>query len=216
MQDGGSLLSPYLACRQADGVVPLGERKIRENRSYDIEKPKEVIVPSVYDGPESNDTTDNYDIHYNFDTAMLLTDQAKESNYPIRFGEEDSANTENQDSREFVIHAHGYHGDFEVYKYGLDIDRLQAEIKAPTGTYRYGGWDITQEAHDPLKDYYETNNRGEEGVEEIGRRIAVMTPAVTTVLTWMWRITGTARIRPTVAPMRDLEETFLLRFYSRG
>lgn len=140
-----------------------------ENRSFDIEKPKEVIVPSVYDGPESNDTTDNYDTHYNFDAAMLLTDQAKDSNYLIRFGEENSANTENQDDRELVIRAHGYHGDFEVYKYGLDIDRLQAEIAAPTGTYHYGGWDITQEAHDPLKDYYETDHRGEEGVEQIGK-----------------------------------------------
>lgn len=56
---------------------------------------------------------------------------------------------------------------FEVYKYGLDIDRLQASITAPNGDYSYGGWDITQEEHDPLKDYYENDHRGEEGVEEI-------------------------------------------------
>ena len=138
-----------------------------ENRSFDIEKPKEVIVPSVYDGPESNNTTDNYETHYNFDAGMLLTDQAKQENYLIRFGEENSANTGNQDDREFVIRAHGHHGDFEVYKYGLDIDRLQASIAAPNGDYRCGGWVITQEVHDPLKDYYENDHRGEAGVEEI-------------------------------------------------
>ena len=138
-----------------------------KNRSFDIEKPKEVIVPSVYDGPESNNTTDNYHAHYNFNADQLLTDQAKQENYLIRFGEENSANTSNQDDREFVIRAHGYHGDFEVYKYGLDIDRLQASITAPNGDYSYGGWDIAQEEHDPLKDYYENDHRGEEGVEEI-------------------------------------------------
>ena len=138
-----------------------------ENRSFDIEKPKEIIVPAVYDGPESNNTTDNYNTHYNFDAGQLLTGQAKQENYLIRFGEENSANTSNQDDREFVIRAHGYHGDFEVYKYGLDIDRLKASITAPNGDYRYGGWDITQEVHDPLKDYYENDHRGEEDVEEI-------------------------------------------------
>jgi hypothetical protein len=138
-----------------------------KNRSFDIEKPKEVIVPSAYDGPESNNTTDNYDTHYNFDAAMALTEQAKEANYLIRFGEENSANTSAQDDREFVIRAHGYHGDFEVYKYGLDIDRLKASIKAPNGDYAYGGWEIIQEEHDPLKDYYEMDHRGEEGVDQI-------------------------------------------------
>lgn len=138
-----------------------------KNRSFDIEKPKEVIVPSVYDGPESNDTTDNYDTHYNFDAAMALADQAKSENYLIRFGEENSGNTSGQDDREFVIRAHSYHGDFEVYKYGLDIDRLKASIAAPNGDYTYGGWNTTQETHDPLKDYYGMDHRGEEGVEEI-------------------------------------------------
>ena len=33
-----------------------------------------------------------------------------------------------QDEREYVIRAHSYFGDFEVYKYGLDIDKLQDTI----------------------------------------------------------------------------------------
>lgn len=140
-----------------------------ENRSFSIEKPKEVIIPSVYDAAQSNNTTDNYDTHYNFDADGLLTDQAKASNYLIRFGEENSANTTNQDNREFIIRAHGYYGDFEVYKYGLDIDSLQGTVSADNGTYSYGGWDVAQETYDPLKDYYETDHRGEKGVAQIGK-----------------------------------------------
>lgn len=139
-----------------------------KNRSYDIEKPKEVIVPSVYDAEKSNDTSDNYDPHYNFDTDMSLQKQAKASNYLIRFGEELSANTENQDEREFVIRAHGYYGDFEVYKYGLDIDGLSGTITAPNGAYGYHGWELRQGYRDPLKDYYENDHRGEAGITEIG------------------------------------------------
>ena len=139
-----------------------------KNRSYDIEKPKEVIVPSVYDAAKSNDTSDNYDPHYNFDTDMSLQKQAKASNYLIRFGEELSANTENQDEREFVIRAHGYYGDFEVYKYGLDIDGLSGTIEAPNGAYGYHGWELRQGFRDPLKDYYEYDHRGETGITEIG------------------------------------------------
>ncbi len=139
-----------------------------KNRSYDIEKPKEVIVPSVYDAEKSNDTSDNYDPHYNFDTDMSLQKQAKASNYLIRFGEELSANTENQDEREFVIRAHGYYGDFEVYKYGLDIDGLSGAITAPNGAYGYHGWELRQGYRDPLKDYYEYDHRGEAGITEIG------------------------------------------------
>lgn len=139
-----------------------------ENRSYDIEKPKEVIVPSLYEGNASNDTTDNYAEHYTFNAGQLLTDQAKQANYLIRFGEENSGNTKGQDEREFVIRAHNYNGDFEVYKYGLDVDHLQGTITSPpNGAYTYGGWDITQEEFDPLKDYYGLDHRGEEGVVEI-------------------------------------------------
>ena len=139
-----------------------------KNRNYDIEKPKEVIVPSVYDAAESNDTSDNYDPHYNFDTDMSLQKQAKASNYLIRFGEELSDNTANQDEREFVIRAHGYYGDFEVYKYGLDIDGLSGTIEAPNGAYGYHGWELRQGFRDPLKDYYENDHRGEAGITEIG------------------------------------------------
>ena len=141
-----------------------------ENRSYTIEKPKEVILPAVYDAETSNDTTDNYDEHYNYSYAMELQNQARSDNYLIRFGEEWPHNNK-QDEREYVIRAHSYFGDFEVYKYGLDIDKLQDTISYHDGadSYTYAGFGVTQEEFDPLKDYYKTTHRGEEGVPEISK-----------------------------------------------
>ena len=142
-----------------------------DNRSYTIEKPKEVILPSLYDGAESNDTTDNYDPHYSYDPAQTSEDQAKEDNYLIRFGEEwsDDAPNTGQDERQYVIRAHGYDGDFEVYKYGLDVDLLNpAQIRYGGGLsdgFAYAGWNQVQEDFDPLKDTYNTAHRGKDGAE---------------------------------------------------
>ena len=145
------------------------------NRSYTIEKPKEVILPSLYDAAESNDTTDNYDPHYNYDPAQTSEEQAKTDNYLIRFGEEwsDVASNAGQDERQYVIRAHGYDGDFEVYKYGLDVDLLnrmenrhQGGITTANGTFSYAGWNEAQEEFDPLKDTYNTEHRGKDGAEK--------------------------------------------------
>lgn len=142
-----------------------------DNRSYTIEKPKEVILPSLYDGAESNDTTDNYDPHYSYDPVQTSEDQAKEDNYLIRFGEEwsDDAPNTGQDERQYVIRAHGYDGDFEVYKYGLDVDLLNpAQIRYGGGLsdgFAYAGWNQVQEDFDPLKDTYNTAHRGKDGAE---------------------------------------------------
>lgn len=138
-----------------------------ENRSYTIEKPKEVILPSVYDAPEANDTTDNFDTHYDYTYDMTMEEQAKKSNYLIRFGEEWAHNNP-QDEREYVIRAHGYQGDYEIYKYGLDIDRLTGTIAYGGGTYNYAGWKLTQDIFDPIKDYYDTKHKGKTGLDSIG------------------------------------------------
>ncbi|MSS36470.1 hypothetical protein [Clostridium porci] len=142
-----------------------------DNRSYTIEKPKEVVLPSVYDDTQSNDTTDNYDTHYNYDPKMTTEDQAKAENYLIRFGEEwsDEAPNAGQDERQYVIRAHGYDGDFEVYKYGLDVDLINStENRYSNGIsdgFAYAGWKQAQEEFDPLKDTYNTEHRGKDGAE---------------------------------------------------
>lgn len=146
-----------------------------ENRSYSIEKPKEVLVPSLYDAGESNDTTDNYNAHYSYDETMPTEEQAKAANYMIRFGEEwsDEAANAGQDERHYVIRAHNYYGDYEIYKYGLDIDLLNSGERGYDGihygdSFLYNGWKYTQEETDPLKDYYDTEHRGEAGTAKIG------------------------------------------------
>lgn len=141
-----------------------------ENRSYAIEKPKEVMLPSLYDGPQANETTDNYHPHYLYDVTMKTTEQAKAANYLIRFGDEWTDHNE-QDQREFVIRAHNHHGDFEVYKYGLDIDKLTGSIIYPGGTYTYAGYRISQDGFDPLKDYYDTKHWGAAGTQAIGTEL---------------------------------------------
>lgn len=154
-----------------------------KNRSYSVEKPKEVVIPSVYEGTGANFAADNYDPFYAYDKEMSTEEQASESRYLIRFGEEWSRDVpnRNQDERQYVIRAHNYHGDYEIYKYGLDIDKLNSEEKTyPDGrgytgiryggeTFFYAGWNYTQEDQDPLKDYYDTNHRGDQEIQSIGK-----------------------------------------------
>lgn len=137
-----------------------------KNRSYTIEAPKEVIVPSVYDAAETNDAANNYNEYYSYKYDMSAQDQAKKENYLIRFVEEWRANNP-QDEREYVIRAHGYQGDYEIYKYGLDIDRLTGGIGYGE-THDYAGWKLTQDVFDPIKDYYDTKHKGKTGLETIG------------------------------------------------
>ena len=146
------------------------------NRAFNIEKPKEVIVPSVYEGTTSNDTTDNYDAHYNFDSTLSPETMAASkydggSGYLIRFNEEWPTdvndfddNQSAQGTSEHVIRAHGYYGDFEVFKYGLDVDKNGKEASrsiSDNGGYAFRGFTLAQSIFDPLKDYYSVGHNGE-------------------------------------------------------
>ena len=121
------------------------------NKSYDTDLPKEVTLPSLYNGDQSNDTFDNFDANYFYDTTKTPEDLAK--NYYIRFNEEWSDVTPG-DLRNYVIRAHSNDGDYEIYKYGLNIDKLTAKITYGDKSYDYDGFSVTQESSDPLKDYY--------------------------------------------------------------
>lgn len=131
------------------------------NKHYEKDRPKEVMVPSVYAGTVNN-TADNYDSNYKYEASQALTEQAKSENFLIRFGEE--WKTASDDARQWVIRAHSYYGNFEVYPYGLDVDKLKGNISSGA----YTGFTVTQEDHDPVKDYYDTAHHGEEGVTSIG------------------------------------------------
>lgn len=146
------------------------------NRAFNIEKPKEVIVPSLYEGNASDNTTDNYDTHYSFDPALSPDKLAASkynggSGYLIRFNEEwPTAENDFDDNHsangtaEHVIRAHGYYGDFEVFKYGLDVDKNGKEANraiSNNGGYDFRGFTIVQSIFDPLKDYYSVGHNGE-------------------------------------------------------
>lgn len=121
------------------------------NKNYKTDNPKEVTLPAVYEGNSSNDTFDNYDETYFYKAELTPEELAKD--YYIRFNEEWAEN-HTDDLRSYVIRAHNNDGDYEIYKYGLDIDKLTSAITYNGGTYDYDGFSVTQETSDPLKDYY--------------------------------------------------------------
>ena len=128
------------------------------NKHYEIDRPKEVKVPSLYAGGKANATANNYLSAYTY-TADMITDISRTAmkDYLIRFGEENALTADH------VIRAHSFNGDFEVYPYGLDVDYLAGNGKSITstsGAYSYVGFSITQEQYDPLKDYYPLGHYG--------------------------------------------------------
>lgn len=124
-----------------------------ENKHYTVQKPQEISVPTVY-----KENTEELNDKYNYDSKIKPDgEDGMTGKYQIRFNEEISENKrENDDERNYVIRSHNASGDFEVYKYGLDIDRLSGNINYNGGSYDYKGFMIAQDEKDPLKDYYNT------------------------------------------------------------
>ena len=131
------------------------------NKHYKTDRPKEIQVPSVYEAGTNTNPVATLDPHYQYDAGMALTDQAKAENYLIRFGEEWDKN--GGDQRQYVIRAHNHDGNFEVYKYGLEPDKLTGTIRYSGGSYEYDGFSITQDTFDPLKDYYNPIHKADGG-----------------------------------------------------
>ena len=172
-EGGGEDKDPTTVCadREAEGngaeycyglsaYLPYGTYVIAEqqptkelaNKHYQMDGPKEIQVPSVYEPGTSHEPAAELSHAYRYDADQSLDAQAAEENYLIRFGEEWDKNA--SDQREYVIHAHSHDGDFEVYKYGLEPDKLTGAISYGGESYEYKGFSITQEEYDPLKDYY--------------------------------------------------------------
>ena len=177
-EGGGEDKDPTTVCadREAEGngaeycyglsaYLPYGTYVIAEqqptkelaNKHYQMDRPKEIQVPSVYEPGTSHEPAAELSHAYRYDADQSLDAQAAEENYLIRFGEEWDQNA--SDQREYVIRAHSHDGDFEVYKYGLEPDKLTGTItyeddRHGSGSYEYQGFSITQEEYDPLKDYY--------------------------------------------------------------
>ena len=141
-----------------------------KNKHYEIDKPKEIAIPTLYNSEQSNkEGITNYDSHYNFDASATLETLAKSNNYLIRFGDE-WKNTGLKQNK-YVIRAHNYFGDYELYPYGLTIDKVNSSernyngIDSDSGKFNYAGWRYVQEEYDPIKDVYNTQHRGENGAD---------------------------------------------------
>lgn len=110
---------------------------------YRLDAPKEIALPSVYE-PGEPGTLARACRYRGNETPEELA-----SRFRIRFNEEWAEN-HTDDLNEYVIAAHNADGDFEVYKYGMELGKL-SELAA-SGENR--GWKETQDVYDPIRDAY--------------------------------------------------------------
>ncbi len=128
----------YVIAEQQPKYADLEDFK---NRHYETDRPQEISLPAVYaDGEEGAQASPgNLDSFYNYKAAY--TAQELEQRYQIRFLEESH-----------VIRAHSSRGDFEVYKYGLDLDYVQNGVPEHPGEGDY--FAMTQSEYRPFQNSY--------------------------------------------------------------
>lgn len=116
------------------------------NKHYSIDTPKEISLPAAYEegqngAEEIPEKGSEFYRYHAVDTPDTLA-----AKYLIRFNEEMAAN-HTDDVRSYVIKAHSHDGDFEVYKYGLDVDQTGGHYE-PYGNpevAKYYHYDSTSE-----------------------------------------------------------------------
>ena len=112
--------------------------KLRDlpNRHYQIDRPKEIVLPSVYSDYEAAcQYPEGMSGYYVYDSNMTAEDMTQR--YLIRFHEEGRK-----------VNAHNRSGDFVIYPYGLDTDRkrndngtisISEDAEAADGVEFFGG-----------------------------------------------------------------------------
>ena len=111
-----------------------------KNKHYQIDKPREVVLPSVYadyDGSQASPEVLND--YYAYNASMSLPEM--EWKYKIRFAEE-ALN---------IIKGRNAEGDFEVYKYGINIDSVDNGASTSAAGHYFA---LTQDEFRPYKNYY--------------------------------------------------------------
>ena len=123
------------------------------NKHYAIDAPKEIELPAVYEDEKTGDgiTPERLSRYYNYNANLSAADLT--AKYFIRFNEEWPGEID-ENVKDYVIKAHGYLGDYEIYKYGLDLNKIAGT--ALGDPYKTPHFEITQSEYDPLKDYYHT------------------------------------------------------------
>lgn len=121
-----------------------------KNRHYEIDAPKEIFLPVAADRLRLEMTGRRSSIQ---DCRFSVGSCKK---YLIRFNEE-SAENQKQELREYVICAHSNDGDFEVYPYGLS-EKKRAGHYEPYG-------------NEKVKQYYHYRADSENGVKREGKEM---------------------------------------------
>lgn len=114
------------------------------NRHYQVDKPREVIVPSVYASHAGADMRPEVlNSYYNYDADMRPEELA--AKYQIRYNEESQ-----------ILYAHNHSGDFEIYPNGLHLSNISNGVPANPGAGDY--FALTQSEFRPYKNYYNDND----------------------------------------------------------
>lgn len=137
---GTSAYLPY-------GVYVVAEQQPRyprlndfPNRHYQLDKPREVIVPSVYAShPGTGQMPGELNSYYNYDSAMSPEQLA--AKYQIRYNEELQ-----------ILKAHNHSGDFQIYPNGLCLGKIKNGVPESPGRGDY--FALTQAEFRPQKSYY--------------------------------------------------------------
>lgn len=136
----------YIVAEQQPKEANLGDLK---NKHYQIDKPREVTLPSVYADYESSQASqEEMNHYYNYSAGMTLPEM--ERKYKIRFKEENVN----------VIKGRNAQGDFEVYKYGLDLGSIKNGVEG-TGSGDY--FALSQSPLKPNKNYYNAQDNRQMG-----------------------------------------------------
>ena len=126
----------YIVAEQQPRYAHLGDLK---NRHYEIDHPREIAVPAVYeDFQGAVGTPQTMSGYYTY--RRELTPEERAARYLIRFNQEDH-----------VIRAGNHHGDFQVYKYGRAVGTI-SNGAAQTGAGHY--FALTQDKYKPIQNYY--------------------------------------------------------------
>ena len=138
----------YVAVEQQPFNKDLGDLY---NKHYKTDAPKEIELPAVYEGGKAgaDKTPEELANYYQYNATNTVSQLS--AKYHIRFNEEWPGEG-GEDLRKYVIRAHSRLGNYEIYPYGLDLDKLSgAAAGDPSGR---GHFSITQGGTDPVKDYY--------------------------------------------------------------
>lgn len=141
-------------CYGISGYLPYGTYVITEqqpkesvsgdfkNRNYRMDSPREITIPTVYAGHDEVFSGGRKNEDYTYVPDM--SPEEMQEKYFIRFLEEDH-----------VIKAHNHDGDFEVYKYGMEPDKIQNGAVKDHDT---GYFALTQSEFRPFKNYYNSHD----------------------------------------------------------